>query len=338
MAETIERHVAWLAPGWWARPRLTVLFFVVTALSALFIAYRESEATWLMAFPFSLLFLNLAAVIATNLRFRADLPLLVLHLALLALVLLFIAGRLTYLEGRATITQDSAFTGTFQLERRGPLHPDRLADLRFMNAGITEVYPKLNDFRHTYNSVIWWDESGVPRMAEIGDDKPLILMGYRIFTSRNRGVAPVFRWQPALGGPSESGSMQLGQSMGEVFENATSLKLPNGQEAWIGLEAKAEAIPAKHGERTDMGVYEIDHVLVLRIGDSRHELRIGDSIVLEGGTLTYVRIQTWMGYRIAYDPTTPWIAATLCVAVFSLVWFYLIRVFSRPIPGLEASP
>ena len=50
------------------------------------------------------------------------------------------------------------------------------------------------------------------------------------------------------------------------------------------------------------------------------------------GTLTYVRLDSWMGYRIVADPTKPWLIGTIAVAVISLVWFYS-RIVFRPLPA-----
>ena len=42
----------------------------------------------------------------------------------------------------------------------------------------------------------------------IGDQTPLVLEGYRFYTTSNKGFAPVFVWQPA-GGAAERGSVHL---------------------------------------------------------------------------------------------------------------------------------
>ena len=316
---------------WWAQPRLTIAFFILAALAAVALTQTSLHPTLVMWVPFLLLVINLVAAVLVTPRFRTDIPLLVFHLALLCLIFLFAIGRLTYLEGRALLTQDAAFSGIPDEVRHGPWHGDRIGRIRFANLGITEVYPKFNDFRHTYNTVMWWDASGQPQVTEIGDDKPLIVEGFRIFASRNRGVSPILSWQPADGGPPQRGSLQLGQRFGDVFENAVAWKLPDGQDAWLALEARAEQPAAPAKETVDMGVYELDHVLVLRIGASRHLLRKGESIDLGAGRLTYERLLTWMGYRIVYDPTIPWIIGTIGVGIASLIWYYIRRVFAKPL-------
>lgn len=316
---------------WLSQPRLTVLFFLLTALCAFIVQRWNVAATWMMLLPFSLLVISLVATIITNRRFRTDTPLLVLHLCLLVLAILFLVGRLTYLEGRVTLTQDVAFSGNLDLDIRGPLHGDSIKRVRFMNAGLTEVYPQPGAYRHTYNQVIWWDDAGTPHVAEIGDDRPLLMNGYRISTSRQRGVSPVLKWQPNDGTPPVLGSLQLGQTMANVFDSAASVPLPNGLSAWVGLESKPGAVPKRIGEQADMGVYSMDHVLIIRIGETRHELRIGDSIDIPGGRLSYEKVLTWMGYRVAYDPTISWIVATIAIGVGSLIWFYVKRVFTRPL-------
>jgi cytochrome c biogenesis protein ResB len=69
------------------------------------------------------------------------------------------------------------------------------------------------------------------------------------------------------------------------------------------------------------------HTLVLRMDPLRHELQPGQSVALDGGTLTYLGLRSWMGYRVTYDPTLPWLLAASLLAVAALAWHYLRRFF-----------
>lgn len=314
-----------------AAPRWTVLFFLLTAAAALAVAYEAIPATALLATPFALLILNLAAAIFVQPRFRADLPLLLFHLALVALVALFVLARLVYLDARTTLTSGTAFDGQLQREERGPLHRWRPQDLRFANDGFTEDFYAQGRGKHhaTYNRVHWQDDAGQWHVAQIGDDHPLILNGYKIYTTRHRGFSPVFRWQ-SKAGAEEYGTAQLSAQQDGAFASSAAWRLPSGAQAWAMLDIK-KPDERRSGTRTDLGAKELEHNLVLRIeqrsGQQRHVLKEGQSVELDEGTLTYVRLDSWMGYMISYDPTLPWIMGTILLGVGSLVWFYWRRIW-----------
>lgn len=286
-------------------------------------------ATPLMLAPFALLVVNLVASIVSNARFRADLPLLVFHLALLALVALLALARLTYLDARATLSNGTQFEGNLERQERGPLHWGRIDTLRFVNGGLSARYSDSGLYQGTYNRVRWQDASGRWHGVEIGDDRPLILDGYRIYATTFRGLAPLFRWQPA-GGVEELGSVQLEDHRNSDLPPAAGWQLPGGPQLWIQINYTP--LPAPQATlQQDLGAAELAHTLVLRSGDRRHVMGIGDSIDFPEGKLTYVQLDSWMSYRFVYDPTVPWIIATLMVGIASLIWFYLRLIWGRPL-------
>lgn len=314
-----------------ASPHLSVLFFLLAAAASLGVAYYDVTPTALMAAPFALLLVNVAAAIMSSARFRADLPLLVFHLALLVLVAQLLLARLIYMDGTTTLSSGAEFEGHLISEIRGPLHQGRLADVHFANDGFSENYSNRNKLHATYNLVRWQDDGGLWHAATIGDDHPLLIKGYKIYASHHRGFSPVFVWQTPSG-IAEYGTVQLADQLGGAFVPAITSTLPNGSEAWIALEFnESEGVPGQ--VRIDMGSKELAHSLVLRIGDVRHTLRVGERIDLPGGTLTYVQLDSWMGYVFSYDPTRPWIVATVLIGIGSLIAFYWRRVFLRRGPA-----
>jgi cytochrome c biogenesis protein ResB len=58
--------------------------------------------------------------------------------------------------------------------------------------------------------------------------------------------------------------------------------------------------------------------LVVRDGDSRIELAPGQAVSIDGGALRYERTVGWMGYKISYDPTLPWLFVVSFMTVFGL--------------------
>lgn len=308
-----------------ASPWLMVAFFLLMAAGSLGIAYGWTEATEAALVPLGLLVVNLSAAIASLPRFRADLPLLVFHVALLVFVALLAAARLTYFEGTAKVAVGGAFTGDFRSQESGPLHPYQPWQLRFANAGFSESYPPENPYRHTDNRVRYRDEKGGMRESVIGDDHPLIVNGYRIYTSRNRGLAPALRWEGG-NGDIELATLQLAELGEDGYSGGMDWQVPGGPPLWISLST--EPISRAPGSVTEnLGVRSAKNSLVVRHDGQFHDLALGESLVLPQGKLTFSELNAWMGYRIAYDPTKPWLIATVGVAIASLLWFYFRRLW-----------
>ncbi len=304
-----------------AAPKWTVVFFLLMAAGALWVAEGGGNPTMATVPPLSLLVLNLLAAIVSTPRFRTDLPLLVFHLALLAFVVLLVAARLTYLDATTTLDQDASFTGKLHRERSGPLHRGELSALRFRNEGLIAL-PADGEHR-IHNMVRWWDASGASQAADIGQDRPLLLNGYRIYPTR-RGFAPKFMWQSAQGS-MEFGSVHLDYVGSDGYASSAAWQLPGGPEAWIMLDM--ESIKRSEGtKRVVPGAERATYPLLVRVEDKRVVLHPGESIELADGRLTYAQLDTWVGYRISYDPTMPWLIATVVAAVGSMCWFYWLRM------------
>lgn len=318
-----------------AAPRWTVLFFLATAAASLLVAQGGMTATPVMLAPFILLMVNLLAAIVTNARFRADVPLLIFHLALLALIALIAIARLVYLDARTTLSQGQAFEGRADRSEQGPLNAGGLSRLQFLNDGFSARYSENGTYLGTYNRIRWQGSDEQWRETEIGDDRPLLLQGYRIYATVHRGLSPLFVWRPRHGEPS-IGTVQLrDHRKTDDHSPAAGWKLPDGPDVWIQL--KFSPLPDPRGTRQQgLGAAELDHVLVLRSGDTRREeIRVGDEVTFAEGSLQYLKLDSWMSYRIVYDPTVPWIIAVIFVGVGSLCWYYLARFKRSPIaePG-----
>lgn len=324
-----RRVLLTLASSW-----VAALCFVLLAAGALGVSEADGDATWLMLGPLLLLALSLGAAIATKARLRSDVFLLVFHLALLVLVLLFGLARMTYFEATTSLTAGRHFANELENVVRGPWHGGDVSRLDFRNEGFAEQFARTDAYGSTVNRVSWRDSAGKYRMADIGDHVPLILDGYRIYTAR-RGYAPLLLWQ-AKDGESQYGALQLQRNPETAgqYDLAGDWRLPGGDTMWVSLEL-AESLRRDAGTRPGLDAERIPHQLVLRIGEVRHALQTGEVIDLPGGTLTYVRLGTWMGYRIIYDPVRPWIVGCVIVAVISLLLFYA-RVIGRRRQGEDA--
>lgn len=321
----------WLGAWSWrklASPYLMVVFFGLTALGALAAARQLAPPTLLLVPPFLLLLVNLGASIASHPRFRADLPLLIFHLALLAMISLFALGRLTYLHGGVSLHTGGAFDGHLDDEQRGPLHGDAFRQLRFSNEGFRHHYLDTSGNYYTTQNVIHWaDAAGIWHPATIGDDRPLILGNYRLYANYRRGFSPVFTWQ-TVSGASHTGSVHLTHQSEKGMDYSADWTLPGGLPLWVKLEYAAPSY--RNGSVVEnLGVDGLPHELIVRVGEIRHVLRPGESLVLPQGQLKYDRLDAWMSYRIIYDPTQPYLIATVLIAVMSLCWFYFRKTAGR---------
>lgn len=324
--------------------RLTLVALALLALGAWAVSMQYLSASWGAGIPLAILAVNLAAALLRSARLRANLPLTVLHLALLATVVLMAGARLAYFDGLATLAVGEDFSGTLTQVDAGLLHPWTLQSLKFRNEGFTERFAANGDYVDTEHRVSWRDQAGVRQQTTIGDDRPLILDGYRIYAAPTRGYTPVFEWR-THDGWIERGSVQLpapgfqlaairpltkGKTEFQPFTAAQTWKLPGGTEVWVMLEPANTATPAPGTERQNLAASTLDHVLVLRIGSERHQLRVGDDLALPGGNLKYVKLNSWMGYRIVRDDFKEWLFAACMVAASSLGWFYVRRFRATP--------
>lgn len=320
--------------NWWRALRLLgSLKFALVNLLALFVgvcvAYlSESRTVWALVVPLASSALNLLAAMLTNAVFRRQLPLLVFHLALLAIILLVAVGRLTYLKGSAEVVDGGTFDGHLATREAGPFHRGGIASLRFANRGFSIDYAPGVRRGATKNEVAYRDAAGRLQIGVIGDQQPLVLAGYRFYTSHNKGFAPTFRWHPGTGGPAELGAVHLPAYPLHEYRQAREWTLPGtGIPAWTMLQFQEIILdPGKADQFKLPG----EHTVVLRVGEQRWQLRPGDSVALPAGRLEYVGLRAWMGYTVFYDWTIPWLLAAALTAALALGWHYWKKFTARP--------
>jgi cytochrome c biogenesis protein len=303
-----------------ASTRLTLV--LLAALAAAIVAHTRLDggAPHLLAAAFAAGAANLAAALAAQPRLRADLPLFAFHAALLALLLLLAVGRLTCLTGTVELAKGELFEGQLGTREAGLLHRDRLARLRFVNDGFTVQYAQGWRRGRTHNDVRVFGEDGGVTQFVIGDIDPLVVDGYRFYTTSNKGFAPVFRWVPRDGRPMERGTVHLPSYPLNEHRQAQSWRLPGSvREIWVMLDLERPAIDPI---RADEFRIPERHRLVVVIEGVRRELTAGDSVTLGEGVLVYEGLTSWMGYRVFYDPTLPWLLAAALAAIASLALFF----------------
>ena len=285
-----------------------------------------------LAIALALLAINLAAALVVHPAFRRQLPLLVSHLALLLLVVLVGLGRLYALDGRFELTQGVPWDGTLLDRDAGALHVDRLQRLSFVHHGFEIDYAPGRQRGATRNAVAWRGADGEPQQAVIGDHRPLVLEDHRFYTSPNKGFAPLLRWQSA-GGGEIVGAVHLPSYPSHELSQSRAWPLPDGREVWVMLDVPDDLIDPKAAARFRLPEA---HRLIVRVDEQRAELRPGEGIDLAGGRLVYQELRTWMGYRVAYDPTLPWLVAAAAVAALALALHYALKFRGAPRAAMSA--
>lgn len=307
--------------------RLTLLLIALLAIGTTVALQVESARTWPIVIPLILFAANLLAAVATNGVFRRQTALLIFHLSLIALLLLIAAGRLTYLKGHAGVTQDAEFDGELAIDERGPWHAGKLDRVRFINRGFSIDYAPGLQRGPTRNAIDWQTPDGQWKRAVVGDQEPLEIHGYRFYTSFNKGFAPSFQWQPTDGAPLY-GSVQLPSYPLNEYSQAIEWTPPGSQaKVWVMLDIDEVVIdPEAHSGFRLPKAYS----LVVRVDDKRHALQPGDSIDLPEGRLVFDGLRSWMGYKVFYDWTLPWLLAACALAAVSLAAHFWQKFAARP--------
>jgi hypothetical protein len=291
------------------------------ALMALLAAVvlAQPTALWL-GLVFAALGVNLLAALVVHPLLRRQLPLLVFHLALLALVLLVGVGRLTQLDGRFELLQGVPFDGQLVEQQAGALYRADLQGWQLRNEGFTIDYAPGRRRGATRNTVAWTGADGSAQRAVIGDHRPLVIGAHRIYTTSNKGFAPLLRWLPAQGEPV-LGAVHLPSYPMHELRQSREWTLPDGRTVWLQLQFDEKNLIAPDSA-AQFRLPEL-HRLVLRIGQTRAELAPGQAWRIDGGTLVYEGLRPWMGYRVSHDPTLPWLLAAALTAALSLAWHYV---------------
>ncbi len=302
--------------------RATLVLLVILALGIL-LYYRTdwNDRMWLIALPALLLCANFLLALASRGIMRRKTPLLVFHFALIALVLLAIAGHLSRFSASLELAVGERFNGQLENRREGPLHRYGLERVEFTNLGFSIRYHAGIKREKTRNRIALNRADGATQIIEIGDHLPLVAGHYRFYTSHNKGYAPVFEWRPRGSHRSRVGSIHLPAFPTHRFGQALEWRIPGSDlEIWTMLQIDEEVLPLDRA--FDFSLPQ-RHRLVVRYRDARHELRPGDTIDFPQGSLRYRELSSWMGYRVDYDMTRPWMLAAALIGLLALMLHYV---------------
>jgi len=306
------------------RLTLVSLTLLLVAVVYLYDYAGEADATLPLVLPLSLLSINLLAAIVTNKAFRRQMPLLLFHLALLAIILLVAIGRMTYLRATTEVVSGGKHLSMERVEA-GPWHRGAKDTLSFENLGFNIAYKPGLRRDATVNRVRWRDENGIPHTTEIGDQVPLVLDGYRIYTSSNKGFAAVFRWEPGQG-EAELGSVNFPGYPLHSDDQATVWRLA-AEDVRVRLNIRGQLIDPEAASSFRLpGEHDVTLETPWRVAT----LKPGESVLIPAGRVVYVGLTTWMGYKIFYDWTMPWLLAACVLAVLALGWHFWQKFAVRP--------
>jgi cytochrome c biogenesis protein len=299
-----------------ASNRLTLVGMVALGAGAA-LNYDNPVTTpvWVLVIPLAMLAVNLCAAVISDPRINRRGGLLVFHLGLLAIVILAAVGRLTHMEGKIELTEGDAFSAGDLMEvRQGPWHLGNLADVDFVQGPFTVDYGTGLARGPTRSQILIADEQGGWERRVVGDDTPLLTGGYRIYTTFNKGFAPILTWIPDRDAPV-TGAVHMPSYPLFEHRQANRWTPADGEEIrfWLQLET---------GLKPD-GNWRLDPeksrgVLVVRSGEQRIELEPGQTARLDHGSLRYERLASWMGYKVFYDPTLHWMFLAAVIAIIGL--------------------
>jgi len=304
-----------------ASTRLTLLGMVLLAIGAgLSYDNPADVSVWVLAGPLLLLASNLFAAILTQPGINRRPGLLMFHIGLLSICALAAIGRLTIFEARVEVSQNSAFdVAAIDEVSQGVFHLGELYRVQFVQQGYTVEYRPGLVRGITRSHLQVSDGRGGWQSKVVGDDTPLIIDGYRFYTTFNKGFAAILTWIPDQG-EAITGTLHMPSYPLFDYNQANSWTPPGSSEEikfWLrldtGLDREADWL---------LDVSDTEAVLVVNDGEQRHELQAGQDVDLPGGQLRYEALSSWMGYKIFYDPTLKWLFIAAMLTVLGLCLHY----------------
>lgn len=311
--------------------RVTLMGMVLLGIGAT-LSYDNPDTTpvWVLVVPLALMALNLFAAILSNPHINRQPGLLMFHLGLLGIVILVAVGRLTYMKGHIEITEGRDFSPELLLEQKtGLFHAGNLDQVQFRQTYFTVEYGAGMNRGLTFSHVLIPGDDGGVEEKVVGDDRPLVLQGYRFYTTFNKGFSVLLTWLPENGAPL-SGTVNMPSYPLFDYKQANSWTPPGASEIkfWLQLDTGiTETEDWVLDGRNSKGV------LVVTTDTGRVELQPGQATPVPGGQLRYDRLLTWMGYAIFYDPTIKWLFFISMISVMGLSWHYWVKMGSRFLPA-----
>lgn len=290
---------------------LALACLVLAALLLIWSLASGERIGWTIAVPFGGMCVNLLAALVATPALRRQAGLLVFHLGLAILALTVAVGRLTSLDGRIEVTEGMPLDPAAAVIEAGPLHRFALPFGAFIQGAFDIDYRPGMVRTDTRSHILLPDGRG----ALVGDDTAAVVAGYRLYTTSNKGFAPLLAFRAADGAWSGE-ALHLPPYPMQDYKQGTEWLPPKRATpitVWLHLPKPVYDEAASWQFRKPD-----DAVLIVDDGNTRRELRPGDETDIAGGRLRYEELRTWMGYTIHYDPSRPWLLAAGLVALAGL--------------------
>ncbi|MFC1747918.1 cytochrome c biogenesis protein ResB [Pseudomonadota bacterium] len=312
-----------------ASTRLTLVGMALLAIGAGLSYDNPADiSVWVLVVPLAFLALNLFSAIVTLPGINRRPGLLTFHIGLLTICVLVAIGRLTVYEGRVELLYGTAFDASLVDEaRQGVFHQGNLNNVTFTQGPYTVEYGPELTRGPTRSQVAIPDGRGGWDERVMGDDTPLIIDGFRFYTTFNKGFAPLLTWMPNSG-EALTGAVHMPSYPLFEYKQANDWFTPEGEELKLWLR-----LTTAYDEENSW-VLDGDGataVLVVTSGEQRVELSPGEVVSLKGGRLRYEALSTWMGYKIYYDPTLFWLFVAAVLTVCGLMQHYWTKFANQPL-------
>ena len=171
-------------------PRMALYGMVPLAIGSI-LSYGNPESTpvWVLVVPLFFLSLILLIAILTNPRIYRPKALLLFHVSLLLLVVLVAYGRLAHFEAHVEMVAGKPFSTDELLRvKSGILHDGQIENIEFIQGSYTVQYSPgmVRGITRSQVSVRSEESDTGWQQQVVGDDIPLIIDGYRFYTSFNK--------------------------------------------------------------------------------------------------------------------------------------------------------
>jgi len=283
---------------------------------------EQPLGTPLLILASAMLGLNLLFALFVVPKFRHNAPLLAFHLCLLLLLVLVAAGTLSGLRAHFEIAEGQVFSSAdLVIDARGRFASGAPPEGMFRQGRIEVDYASGIE-RAATRSQVWLGGEAGPRPQTLADGRPLVIDGYRIYPTHNKGFSAILSWWPEGSGAAVAGAVNFPSYPRLSWRQSRSWVTPSGLE--LDLELAPVVFPADR--RWTLSAQKAGAGLFLDAGDGvRSELRVGETVPVRGGFVRLEKLGMWMGYRVFYEPTLPWLFATALLALAALAWWFWTR-------------
>ena len=304
--------------------RLTLIGLSLLAAGLVADQNHWLSGAWAITPPLVLLAVNLGVAMLVDPRFRRKPALFAFHLCLLLLALLAGYGQLARLDARLPLVEGQEYDAALLTPvRSGPLAPQPLLNGVLRQGAVAVDYtPGLR--RGATRNQIWVENRG---WLEVGDDVPVLIDGYRLYTTSNKGYATLLTWLPEQG-MAQLGAVQFPSYPATELGQVSRWRTPAGEEIEMALALS----PSPYNETWTLSkALAADARVEVKAAGQRTGLRPGEAMSLNGGRLRFERVSMWMGYRVTYDPTLPWLFSLAVLAVVFMAAHFSARLW-QPVP------